>query len=216
MCRYSVPGPAVYEEVIRRSRFIGVVEPVADEHAAERALLRVRTTWPSATHYVYALRLVSPAVERCSDDGEPAGTAGRPVLKAMQHKEVCQALLVVVRYFGGILLGAGGLARAYGAVAARTLDAAGRVPVGPVVELEVTVDYAAEPRARHLLRTWRVPVVSEVFEERVTWRVRARPEQVAALSRAVADLTGGKGRVRVVLSTFGPLPPDPGTTEGSD
>ena len=115
-------GQAEYTE--KRSRFIGQVWRVASEQEAQKYIALTREKYYDATHNVHAFILKSGA-SRCSDDGEPKGTAGMPVLEVFRKSGVSDVCCVVTRYFGGILLGAGGLARAYGKTAALALEAAG-------------------------------------------------------------------------------------------
>ena len=118
MAYRTVKQPGEAELVIKRSRFIGRCFPVADEQEALRLLEQVRRQHWDATHNCYAYSVgVSGACARYSDDGEPSGTAGLPMMEALRRSGVTDALVVVTRYFGGILLGAGGLVRAYSAAA---------------------------------------------------------------------------------------------------
>ena len=105
------------EQVINKSRFIGIAVPIATEEEAGQVMQKIRVDYPNARHYVYAYRLFNGFIEKSSDDGEPQGTGGRPVLDILKHHNIWNVLLAVVRYFGGILLGTGGLLRAYGGTA---------------------------------------------------------------------------------------------------
>ncbi|HIU94159.1 MAG TPA: YigZ family protein, partial [Candidatus Aphodomorpha intestinavium] len=128
MAYRTVKQPGEAELVIKRSRFIGRCFPVADEQEALRLLEQVRRQHWDATHNCYAYSVgVSGACARYSDDGEPSGTAGLPMMEALRRSGVTDALVVVTRYFGGILLGAGGLVRAYSAAAAAAVRSAGEV-----------------------------------------------------------------------------------------
>lgn len=109
----------------RKSLFIGHASPAADEAQAQAFIRAKKTEFSDATHNVWAYTLRGGAVARCSDDGEPQGTAGLPVLDVLRKSGLDDCVVVVTRYFGGILLGAGGLVRAYSAAAAAAVDAAG-------------------------------------------------------------------------------------------
>ena len=98
---------------IKKSKFISYIYPVSDAQEVENYLADLRKEHKDATHICYAYVIKSPNLEKCSDDGEPDGTAGKPLLDVIKKNELCDVLLVVVRYFGGIKLGAGGLVRAY-------------------------------------------------------------------------------------------------------
>ena len=115
----------------KKSVFIGQAFFVTSEDEAKAKIAEVRAQYPDATHVCYAYSLRSPSVQRFSDDGEPSGTAGMPILHVLQTKGLVDTLITVTRYFGGILLGAGGLVRAYSSSAADAITAAG---VGEIVE----------------------------------------------------------------------------------
>jgi len=110
------------EQTIEKSRFIAHISPVANLDEVEQHMKKVRQIFPNARHYVYAYRLYNGYIEKCSDDGEPQGTGGRPVLDILQHCQLWDVQIIVVRYFGGILLGTGGLTRAYGRTARLAVD----------------------------------------------------------------------------------------------
>jgi len=112
----------VGEQVIDKSRFIGIAIPLTTLEQIDKAILKIREEYPNARHYVYAYRLHDGFIEKSSDDGEPQGTGGRPIMDILQHRNMWNVLLVVVRYFGGILLGTGGLSRAYGGTARQIIN----------------------------------------------------------------------------------------------
>ncbi|MDR0381575.1 MAG: YigZ family protein [Oscillospiraceae bacterium] len=133
------PGEAVFAE--RRSRFIGRVRPVRDEAEALAFLQEIRAGHWDATHNVYAYLLREGNLTRYSDDGEPQGTAGLPVLDVLRHAGVYDAICVVTRYFGGVLLGTGGLVRAYARAAREALDAAGLATMQRWTRLTLSCPY---------------------------------------------------------------------------
>lgn len=132
-----------WEQVIDKSRFIGVVFPVSSAEEVEQKLEEVRELYPNARHYVYAYRLYNGRLEKSTDDGEPQGTGGRPVLDVLQYRKIWDVIVIVIRYFGGILLGAGGLTRAYGGTARQLMDNAtvSRLVPHIIYELEATYDW---------------------------------------------------------------------------
>lgn len=131
---------AAHEDEVQGSRFVAVAAPVASVEEATALLDELRAAHPDASHHVWAYRVGE--AQRFSDDGEPGGTAGRPVLEVVLKRDLDFVAVVVVRYFGGRKLGAGGLARAYGAAAARALDAAGEQVVVDLARLRVTASFA--------------------------------------------------------------------------
>lgn len=143
MTEYYIPtGPSEAELVEKRSRFIGQVWRVTTEEEARARIEEVRKRHYDARHHCWCYRIREGGVERYSDDGEPQGTAGQPMLNVFQREEVTDVVCVVTRYFGGILLGAGGLVRAYTQSAKAALDAAGISVVRRWLAMEVPCTYA--------------------------------------------------------------------------
>ena len=138
----TIRGTATGEYEEKKSRFIAQLSFADSEEKAVAFLEQVRAANRTARHNVYAYRLREGNRERYSDDGEPAKTAGTPALEVLQHSGLTDLVVVITRYFGGVLLGTGGLVRAYTTATARALEAAEVVTVRSVVELEVTVDYS--------------------------------------------------------------------------
>jgi uncharacterized YigZ family protein len=118
---YTLSQATTREQVIDKSRFIAIAVPLTSLVQIEKAMQEIHKNYPNARHYVYAYRLHDGFIEKASDDGEPQGTGGRPILDLLQHRNVWNVLLVVVRYFGGVLLGTGGLTRAYGGTARQVI-----------------------------------------------------------------------------------------------
>ena len=148
---YLVPrGVGQAEYIEKKSRFLGGVYPVTSEQEAKEILERVRRQHYDARHNCWCYILKS-GQKRYSDDGEPQGTAGQPMLNVFERERVVDVLCIVTRYFGGILLGAGGLCRAYTKAAKDALDAAGISKMQPWVRQQVTVPYALFERAKLLI-----------------------------------------------------------------
>lgn len=147
----SLAQESVFSAVIRRSRFIAWARGVGDGAAVEEALSAARRRWPGADHYPYAWRLEPASDLRASDDGEPRGTAGLPILNALRRADLCFTLVVVVRYFGGVRLGVEGLKDAYRAAAEGALGAAARAPVVLARTVAAEVAYGEWGRLRHCL-----------------------------------------------------------------
>lgn len=111
---HSIKANIRHETIVKKSRFIAVIMPVSDEETIKDQLVGLRKTYPGANHYTYAYRLGDEGqIQKASDDGEPTRTAGYPILEVLLKQDITDVLLVVIRYFGGIKLGAGGLIRAY-------------------------------------------------------------------------------------------------------
>ena len=189
MASYLVPAaPARAELREKGSRFLALLEPVADEAAARARLAAIEAEHRDATHCCWAWRLGAPARERCDDAGEPRGTAGPPILRALQAAKLHDALLVVVRWFGGTKLGKGGLVRAYGAVAREAVAA---VPVARRLQrttVTLELPYAHVGAVQRLLRPPEVELVEESFGERVRLVLAVAEERLAAVREVAAAL----------------------------
>jgi len=135
-------GYAEDEYTVNKSRFIGYVFPVTTKEEANEKIAEVRAMHPQARHNVYAYCVRQPEYSRYSDDGEPQGTAGMPVLDVIKKQGVTDCLIVVTRYFGGVLLGTGGLVRAYSTTAKMALEKAKIVKMGQCICFSVTCDYS--------------------------------------------------------------------------
>ena len=148
---YLVPrGVGQAEYIEKKSRFLGGVYPVTSEQEAKATIERVRRQHYDARHNCWCYILKS-GQKRYSDDGEPQGTAGQPMLNVFERERVVDVLCIVTRYFGGILLGAGGLCRAYTKAAKDALDAAGISKMQPWLRQQITVPYALFERAKLLI-----------------------------------------------------------------
>lgn len=191
-------GSADVELEVSRSRFLAHVAPVADEAEARAVVADVRSQHPTAGHQCTAFVIGSDArLRRSNDDGEPSGSAGRPMLEVLTGREVSDAVAVVSRWFGGTLLGVGGLVRAYGDATALALEAAGtrerrrRTLVATTVPLDLVG--ALENRLR---ATWDVVDVAYGADGVLTLAVD--PARVDELTASVASLTSGRGEVAAV------------------
>ncbi len=149
------PVPAGYlerETEVKKSRFIARVAPVSSRDDVQQWLAQARQDHPDARHICWAYQIGRPgaaAEAAMNDDGEPSGTAGKPILNVIQHKDMGDVLVIVIRYFGGIKLGAGGLVRAYAGAAESVLSAVERVVQRAMVAARVTMGFADEQPLRH-------------------------------------------------------------------
>ncbi|WPG37732.1 YigZ family protein [Variovorax sp. EBFNA2] len=146
---FTLAQPVHSELLIKKSRFIGCVQPVPDRAAALAVVASLRAEHPGAAHVCWAL--MAGGQSAANDDGEPGGTAGRPMLEVLRHQQVEGALATVVRYFGGVKLGAGGLVRAYTDAIAQALLGATLVPLVRQRQLQCAVPYALEGLVRREL-----------------------------------------------------------------
>ena len=186
--------PHRVEIEVRKSRFLAQAAPVAAPDAALAWLRAVADA--GATHNCWAFRIGEQY--RSSDDGEPGGTAGRPILAAIDGQGVDRVVVVVTRWYGGIKLGAGGLVRAYGGAAAECLRTAQRVAIVALVVLEVRCEFAAAGTVRNLVAAHGGECVGEAFDEHGAQLRVALPETArAGFEVAVRDATRGKAVVAI-------------------
>ena len=201
----TIRGTASGEYEEKKSRFIAAAAHVETEAEAVAFLEQIRAANRTARHNVYAYKLRAGNRERYSDDGEPAKTAGAPVLEVIGHSGLTDLIVVVTRYFGGILLGTGGLVRAYTTAASSALAAADQVTVQPVVRLTTTVDYPLYERVTLLIGAAGGKLADPVFTDRVSleWQMRAGTQ--APLLEQLRELTRGQGKVEVSDPFYGPI-----------
>lgn len=199
----TVRGKAAAEVVIKRSRFLGQVFPISSEEEAQAHLEAVRADHRDARHHAFAYRLgPGAAVQRMSDDGEPQGTAGRPILELLQKQGLTDVLLVVSRYFGGVLLGAPGLVRAYGEAAKAAVAAAGRERRRELTLVRLTVDYTWLGQVQYWLGEAGALTVDTDFTDRVRITAAVDPAAVDRLVRSLQDRTAGQLKAEVAGTQF--------------
>ncbi len=185
----------VEPEPTKGSRFIATAIPVTDEAAAKAALAQLRAEMPDATHHCSAWRLAAPNLERANDDGEPGGSAGRPILAQLQGRDLFNVAVIVTRYYGGTKLGVGGLVRAYGASAAAALDAARTEPYVPTLALQVVHGYPHSSDVERALAEVGATELSADYATDVRRRVEVAVDREQALRVSIRDATRGQARV---------------------
>jgi uncharacterized YigZ family protein len=192
---YTLAAPVTAEIDIRKSRFIALAIPVADRAAAMRELDALRAQHPTATHVCWAL--LAGGQSGMSDDGEPSGTAGRPILEVLRHHEVDGVLAAVVRYYGGIKLGAGGLVRAYTDAIATAMQLAVRIERIERGLVKVDVDYADEARVRRWIEQEDCELVEHAYDMTVRLVIRMPLASREAAAEALRDVTHGRATIEV-------------------
>ncbi|HAM68231.1 MAG TPA: YigZ family protein [Ruminococcus sp.] len=180
------------EYIVNKSRFIGYAMPVSTAQEAVDFINEIRARHRDATHNVYAYAVRSPEYSRYSDDGEPQGTAGMPVLDVIRKNSLTDCCVVVTRYFGGILLGAGGLVRAYSHSASIAVQAAGIVKMSLCSVLRVSCDYGFYGRLSSLVPESGGTVEDTDFGAEVTMTFRLPAEMEEPFCRALTELSFGK------------------------
>ena len=195
-------GRAEYED--KKSRFIAHVDTVSTEAAARELLVRVKREFPDATHHVYAWVLREGGILRWSDDGEPGGTSGQPTLAVLQGAGLTDVCCVTARYFGGTLLGSGGLVRAYSSAARLALAAAGTARMTPWRKGAFECSYARYERLRRLLEDRGARVEETSFGARVEILFSAPEAQCEAVGDMLRDITAGEILVLYGETVFRP------------
>ena len=200
----TIRGISTFEDEEKRSRFISTAAFADTEEAALAVLEKVRAANRTARHNVYAYVLQNGRT-RYSDDGEPAKTAGTPVLEAIGHAGISDVIVVVTRYFGGILLGTGGLVRAYTAAASGALQSAELVTMRLVVDCSVRLPYALFEQAQRVVSGSGAKLSDPVFDDAVTlqWRMPAGTE--GPLCQKLGELTRGSAEISVSEPEFAPF-----------
>lgn len=179
----------------KKSRFIATVRPVSTEEEALAVIAALKKKYWDARHNCFAYIVGEHGrLMRCSDDGEPQGTAGRPILDVMTGRHICGAVIVVTRYFGGVLLGTGGLVRAYSAAAAAGLDASKVLKRREGEELWIRLDYTDLGKVQYLLGQRGIQPLDSLYEENVRLRVVAGTEEMRELLQAVTEGTAGRAQ----------------------
>ena len=158
-----LPKPGLYELEEKKSKFIGFCTTVNNEDEAKAVIADIRAAHPKAAHNVFAYSTLDDNIVRMSDDGEPSGSAGMPVLNVFQKSGVINFVCVVTRYFGGTLLGAGGLVRAYSKAAKGAMDAAGATPQVTTTLYKVTCPYNKFDQVKYLFEKQEVPILQADF-----------------------------------------------------
>ena len=183
-------------EKIKGSRFIACVSPASTADEARGFVNSVRAEFSDAGHVCFAWRLgAAGEVTRSGDDGEPSGSAGRPILMQLEGHEVSDAVAAVVRYFGGVKLGVGGLMRAYGGAAGQALDRAELREVEVQVALRCVHPYGDSGPVQGVLAAWDVAARDEVYGEDVAFTVYVGVRAAEAFEAALRDATAARARV---------------------
>jgi uncharacterized YigZ family protein len=201
----TVAREGVHESEINRSRFLCALAPAATEEEAQEFIARVRKEHPTATHNCFAYVIGADAsVQKASDDGEPGGTAGVPMLQMLTRRDVRYAVAVVTRYYGGVKLGAGGLIRAYGGVVGEALDAIGTVTRRRYRLVTVTVDHQRAGKTQNDLRSTGRTVTDLRYGSAVEIEVALPEADLEGFRAWLADSTAGSATLTLGGETYAP------------
>lgn len=175
----------------KKSEFIGYIAPVTTNDEAVAFINEVKAKHRKAKHNVYAYILREGNTSRYSDDGEPQGTAGIPVLDVLKKRGLTDVCCVVTRYFGGILLGGGGLVRAYSHAVSIAIDSATIMDMCSSYEVSFVTDYTLYGRVSYILPEFGVKLLDTIFEDNVTTKLLVRVEQFEPLKAKLIDISNG-------------------------
>ena len=182
------------EIVVTKSRFIGNLVSVSSASEAEEFINSIRKKFNDARHNCWAYIVMDGdmIINKCSDDGEPSGTAGRPILSIMEGAGLVNAVCTVTRYFGGVLLGTGGLVRAYSDAASQALENADVSPIRRGQYITFTCEYQDEGGIRRLLESEDFAITDSGYTDKVTITVLGPEEKADNLMGRITDMTGGR------------------------
>lgn len=186
----------------KKSKFIGYAKPVKTQEDALEFISKIKSKHWDATHNVYAYVLRENNIQRYSDDGEPSGTAGVPVLDVMLKESLVDVCVVATRYFGGTLLGAGGLVRAYSHTSKIALEAAGIITMAQCSVMSAEVDYSFYDRLNILLSDFSAVILNTSFSDKVCVEFSVKENIVDSLNAKLIDVSNGKYALKFLRSEF--------------
>ncbi len=201
----SVCSGCATEKIIEKSRFITHSEHVENEEQAKAFIAEISRRYSDATHNCYAyIADEGTSLMRFSDDGEPQGTAGMPILEVLKNRKLAYTAVVVTRYFGGIKLGAGGLVRAYSGCTAENLNAAKVCSFGLCSEMRYFVDYSSAQTAARYFKNSDCNIISCDYSNGVIYTIAVKAEGEAAFTAKLNDILNGKLKSEKVKTYFAP------------
>ena len=199
---FTVEKDSVCELVEKKSKFIGYVKPIVTEKDALSFINEIKTKHWDARHNVYAYVVRENNVSRYSDDGEPHGTAGLPVLDVIKKNNLKNVVVVVTRYFGGILLGTGGLVRAYSQTASMALDCAKIIKMCPCYDCNLLCDYNQYGKILNIIGDCAGVVDNTEFLQDVNVKFHLRQEDFSGLSKKILEFSSGKLKCDILNENF--------------
>lgn len=192
---YTIDKPASASFIEKRSEFIGYIAPVKTNDEAVEFVNSIKAMHRKARHNVYAYILRQDNISRYSDDGEPQGTAGVPVLDVLQKRGLTDVCMVVTRYFGGILLGGGGLVRAYSHAASLACDAAHIMDMRLCHRLRITTDYGLYGKLSYILPNYQTITVASDFGQDVSLEILVMSDKLDPIIKDITETTNGSAAV---------------------
>ncbi|TDL98930.1 YigZ family protein [Macrococcus brunensis] len=195
------------EELISKSRFITYLFKVEDEEEAKKRIAEIKSLHKSANHNCSAYTIGDQhQIQKASDDGEPSGTAGVPMLETLKKEDVHNVVAIVTRYFGGIKLGTGGLIRAYQSGVTDAIKAAGKVRIQNAILYEVTLNYDQTGRFEYDIADQPYEVVGQTYTDKVTYSIHVTAEDTEKFENFVSENTQGQGQIKKEAELMLPFP----------
>lgn len=199
----TIDNPAMSELIEKKSRFIGLAAHISTSDELSSYLIRLKERHTDARHITFAAIYhdCQRLIERMSDDGEPSGTAGKPILEVLRRTQITDCVVIVVRYFGGILLGAGGLLRAYSTAASNALASATVVSLIPAIEFSVRTNYSHIKTLNTLINTCHAIKKDQIYSDVVITDIVVPEDSFADIHNAIKNAFNGSITIDAVNST---------------
>lgn len=201
----TIKGEYIFELTEKRSKFIATLVHIETEEQASAFINQMRSKYWDAKHNVYAYSLNAGNIKRFSDDGEPHGTAGKPILEVIDGNGLKNVAIVVTRYFGGVLLGTGGLVRAYSSAAAGAVNNAEIAIMTPCSVLEIICDYSMYDILNNVLNDINGGVINTEFSSNVTAKIFIAADSVDSFINRLNNTFNGKIIVNILENKFYPI-----------
>ena len=191
---YTIKQNAMIELVEKKSRFIANIFYVENKEECDEIIKQTKKRYYDAKHNCFAFSIFDGKniVQKCSDDGEPSGTAGEPILNAIQKNNLNNVLIIVTRYFGGILLGAGGLIRAYSNSAINAINSAGKIVKQPGMEVQVNINYQDNEMFKYYCEKNGIRIINVDYAEKILYKVELSQKQYEELLKQQKENNGSK------------------------
>lgn len=189
----TIAGEAVTEQIINKSRFISHVKPIGSKEEGELFVKEIKTRYKDATHNVPAIVVgEKQQIQWASDDGEPQGTGGAPIIHYLVEEGITNLVVVITRYFGGIKLGTGGLVRAYSSGARKAVETAVIVEAKEITRVKMELAYNHLPKIEYVCRQENIVIENQVYQEKITLEFLTEPENIDRIKELFTDLTSGQ------------------------
>lgn len=186
---YTIKQNAMTELVEKKSRFIANIFYVENKEQCEQIIKEIKKRYYDAKHNCFAFSILDGKniIQKCSDDGEPSGTAGEPILNAIQKNYLNNVLIIVTRYFGGILLGAGGLIRAYSNTAIEAINKAGKIIKEPGMEIQINIVYQENEKFKYYCEKSNIKIIDAEYLENILYKLEMSEKQYEKLENSLKE-----------------------------